>query len=145
MIAVDTNIIVYALRTDSLHHHEAFAAIQSIVEGPALWCIPWHCVHEVISVASHQRIYRPPSKMEDVFGFFDSLFACPTLELLVESAGYFEVLKEITRTSRITGPRIHDARIAALCLHHGVTELWTADRDFSLFPRLRARNPLLSK
>jgi hypothetical protein len=43
----------------------------------------------------------------------------------------------------ITGPAVHDARVAALCLAHGVRELWTADRDFSRFPRLRAVNPLL--
>jgi predicted nucleic acid-binding protein len=45
--------------------------------------------------------------------------------------------------ARIDGPRVHDARIAALCLRHGITELWTADRDFSRFPTLRVRNPLV--
>ncbi len=38
---------------------------------------------------------------------------------------------------------VHDARIAAICLAHGVSELWTADRDFSRFPELKARNPLV--
>ena len=38
---------------------------------------------------------------------------------------------------------VHDARIAALCLSHGVRELWSADRDFSRFPALRTRNPLV--
>jgi len=37
---------------------------------------------------------------------------------------------------------VHDARVAAICLAHGVRELLTADRDFSLFPELRTRNPL---
>ena len=37
---------------------------------------------------------------------------------------------------------IHDARIAAICLHNGVTELWTADRDFSRFKPLKTVNPL---
>lgn len=31
--------------------------------------------------------------------------------------------------------------IAAICITHGVTELWTADRDFGRFPALRIRNP----
>jgi hypothetical protein len=38
---------------------------------------------------------------------------------------------------------VHDARIAACCLRHGVTELWTADRDFSRYPALFTRNPLV--
>ncbi len=37
----------------------------------------------------------------------------------------------------------HDARIAAICLYHGVRELWSADRDFSRFAAIRVRNPLL--
>jgi hypothetical protein len=43
----------------------------------------------------------------------------------------------------VTGPRVHDARIAAICLAHGVDELWTADRDFRRFPQPRTRNPLM--
>lgn len=40
---------------------------------------------------------------------------------------------------------IHDARIAAICLNHRVAELWTADRDFSVFPGLKTRNPLIGR
>jgi hypothetical protein len=80
--------------------------------------------------------------LADAFAFVDSLMTAPSLHLLAESPGYFEKLRDLTLTGKISGPRIHDARIAALCLHHGVRELWTADRDFSHFPQLRTRNPL---
>lgn len=43
----------------------------------------------------------------------------------------------------MAGGKVHDARIAALCLHHAVDELWSADRDFSRFPTLRTVNPLV--
>ena len=43
----------------------------------------------------------------------------------------------------MTGPQVHDARVAALCLHHEVEELWSADRDFGRFRRLAVRNPLV--
>jgi predicted nucleic acid-binding protein len=62
------------------------------------------------------------------------LFASPQLHLLSESPGYFEKLREVATAARLKGPRIHDARIAALCLHHGVSELRSANRDFSAFP-----------
>jgi predicted nucleic acid-binding protein len=39
----------------------------------------------------------------------------------------------------VSGPRVHDARIAALCLGHGISELWSADPRF---PGLQVRNPL---
>jgi predicted nucleic acid-binding protein len=61
---------------------------------------------------------------------------------LREEEGYWEVLAGLLRAARVSGPRIHDARIAAICVQHAVTELWTADRDFSRFAGLTTRNPL---
>jgi uncharacterized protein len=63
--------------------------------------------------------------------------------LLGETDGYWVVLQSLLERSKVTGPRVHDARIAALCQLHGVRELWTADRDFSAFPSLATRNPLI--
>jgi predicted nucleic acid-binding protein len=54
-------------------------------------------------------------------------------------------LRALVEPGRVAGPKIHDARIAALCLAHGVQALWTADRDFSRFPALQAVNPLTSE
>jgi predicted nucleic acid-binding protein len=42
---------------------------------------------------------------------------------------------------RVRGPVVHDARIAASCVAHGVDELLSRDRDFPLFPELRVVNP----
>ena len=56
---------------------------------------------------------------------------------------YWPVLESMIERTRLTGPAIHDARIAALCLRHGAHELLTADRDFSRFPALTTRNPLI--
>ena len=60
-----------------------------------------------------------------------------------EGPGYWDTFRSLIITGNIAGARIHDARIAAVCLTHGVTELWTADRDFSRFLPLRTHNPLL--
>ena len=68
--------------------------------------------------------------------------ASPGLVTLSERDDHWLVLRDLLAASLIKGPRVHDARIAALCLHHGVKELWTADRDFSHFPALKTRNPL---
>jgi predicted nucleic acid-binding protein len=102
-------------------------------------------VHEFIGVVTNPKIFKPASPMASVMDFIDSLIPAPNLHLLSESPGYFEKLRDLALAARLKGPRIHDARIAALCLHHGVRELWTADRDFSAFPQLKTRNPLVNK
>jgi hypothetical protein len=50
-----------------------------------------------------------------------------------KSPGYHEKPRELARAARVKGPRIHGACVAALCLHHGVSELWTADSTPSPF------------
>jgi predicted nucleic acid-binding protein len=62
--------------------------------------------------------------------------------LLHEGDTFFESLETLLRKSAVQGGAVHDARVAALCIHHGVKKLLTADRDFSRFPRLRTENPL---
>src|SRR5260221_714860 len=82
------------------------------------------------------------SRVELVLDQVAAWIEAPNLELLAEADGYWDVLAELLRGGRIAGPAVHDARVAALCLHHGVDELWTADRDFGRFAPLRTRNPL---
>jgi uncharacterized protein len=143
MIALDTNLLVYAYREDSVFHPEAMESLRPVIEGGSPWALPWPCVHELIGVVTSSRVYKPASPLSHILGFLDSLMASPQLQLLSESPGYFEKLRELALAAKISGPRIHDARIAALCLHHGVRELWTADRDFSMFPQLKTHNPLV--
>ena len=142
MIALDTNLLVYAHKSGSPFHRATADALRPIVEGFSPWAIPWQCIHEFIAVVTNRRIYRPSSTVAEAIGFLEGLFASPKIQLLAETEGYFATFQRVATEGAAVGPRVHDARIAALCLHHGVSELWTADRDFSAFPQLRTRNPL---
>jgi uncharacterized protein len=144
MIAIDTNLLIFAHRPDAFDHRRAVAALRPVIEGDNSWAIPWPCVHEFISVSTNPRIYRPASTVEQSLEFLELTFGSPHLQILAEGPGYFRHLTALAKAANIIGPRIHDARVAALCLHHGVRELWTADRDFSLFPQLKTRNPLVA-
>jgi toxin-antitoxin system PIN domain toxin len=141
MIAVDTNILVHAHRSDSPWNETAIGRLQALAEGP--WAIPWPCIHEFIAIVTHPRIFDPPTPAERALEAVGTWMSAPTLELLSEAGGYWDVLSDLLGTSRVTGPRVHDARIAAICVQHAVTEIWTADRDFSRFPGVHAVNPLV--
>ena len=140
---MDTNLLIYAHREDSHFHAAAKAALDLLRYSPAHWAIPWPCVHEFIAVVTHSKIYQPPTALAAAFAAIDTWGAAGNLELVGESAGYIDKLRELSLKAKTAGGRIYDARIAALCLHHGVSELWTADRDFSFFPQLKIRNPLV--
>jgi uncharacterized protein len=142
VIAVDANILVYAHRTDSTFHASATACVRNLAEGAAAWAIPWTCLHEFYAIVTHPRIYDPPTSPARALDQIDAWLESPTLVLLAEDEAYWPTLRDTLETSNVQGPRVHDARIASLCISHGVAELWSADRDFSRFTALRARNPL---
>jgi len=143
MIAVDTNLLVYAHRQDSEWHCPALAALVSLAESGQRWGIPWPCVHEFIAIVTHPRIYQPPTPLETALEAMAVWLKSPGCTPLGEGPGYFERLAELAVTAKLSGPMVHDARIAAICLHHGVQALWTADRDFSRYAGLKVHNPLL--
>ena len=143
MIAVDTNLLVYAHREDSQWHDEAYDLIAELAKNPAAWSIPWPCIHEFIAIVTHPRIFAPPTPLPKTLDQVSAWMEAPGLVLLAESEGYWMQLEQMLRDGKVTGPQVHDARIAALCAYHGVRELWTADRDFSRFPEIKTRNPLL--
>lgn len=142
MIAIDTNILVYAHREDSDFHEEALKAVLALAEGSRLWGIPWPCVHEFISIVTHPSIYSPPTPLKTALDAMEVWLESPFCRMIGEGQGYFQRLRELAEGGKVRGPMIHDARIAAICLHNGVTELWTADRDFSRFKPLKTVNPL---
>jgi uncharacterized protein len=145
LIAVDTNILVYAHRSELAEHAPAREAVGRLAEGRVRWAIPWPCVYEFLAVVTHPRIFKPPTPVVRALEQARAWMESPTLVMIGEDEEtYFDGFAELLASGGVTGPRIHDARIAALCVHHGVTELWTADRDFSRFAGLRVRNPVVA-
>ncbi len=143
MIAIDTNILVYAHRRESPHHGPAVQALQGLVESRRQWAVPWPCLHEFLAVVSHPKVYIEPTPAVEALAALRELLTSGGGSLIGESDRYVDRFEQIVGSSGVRGPKIHDARIAALCLDHGVEELWSADRDFTYFPALRTRNPLI--
>lgn len=143
MIAVDTNLLVYAHRRDASWHERAAGLIRDLASGLEAWAIPWPCAHEFLAVVTHPGIFDPPSTPAEALEQLAIWREAPGLVMLAETTVHAAHLDRLVRDGDARGGRVHDARIAAICLEHGVSELWTADRDFGRFPRLATRNPLV--
>lgn len=143
MIAVDTNILVYAHRPECPSHERAFAAVRDLAASPTPWGVPLHCFVELAAVVTNPRIWRAPSSAAQVSDQIEAWLECPRMHVLTEDAGWLPAFMACLASGHAQGGQVHDARIAACCRHHGVTELWTADRDFGRYPWLTTRNPLV--
>jgi len=142
MIAVDANVLVYAHRPDSDFHTRAVTALRSLAESGDTWALPWPCLHEFYGVVTNPRLFVDPTPPTIALDQIVAWSESPTVRLLAESAMHLHTLGKLLEPAGLAGPAVHDAKIAAICLDHGVRALLTMDRDFSRFPALTTRSLL---
>lgn len=142
MLAVDANILVYAHRREVPEHEAAAGLLRGLAEGGSSWAIPWPCAYEFFSVVTNPRIWKESaSQPAQAWAQLEAWFGSHSLRLLGETEAFAGVLAGFLTRPRVRGPIVHDARVAALCVAHGVEALLTRDRDFSLFRELRTQDP----
>lgn len=139
MIAVDTNVLVYAFRDEFEFHAPARSALRGLAEGPAAWALPVFVLAEFLRVATHLRILQPPPEEREAIAFLDRLIASPTVRILLPGDRYWPLLRAAVDDDRARGNEVHDAAIAAVCREWGVSEILTHDRDFARFSGLRVQ------
>jgi hypothetical protein len=143
VIAIDTQILVYAHRQESAWHDRALDRIRELAASPVPWAIPMHCLTEFYAKVTQRGAFRVASTPAQAIAQIDEWLSAPRISVLDENGRTWHVLRDLLSAARTTGARAYDARIAAVCIQHGVTELWTNDRDYLAFPALRVRNPLV--
>ena len=79
MIALDTNLLVYAHREDSPFHKAALRCVTTCAESRAAWALPWACLHEYFAIVTHPRIYNPPTPAEQALDQIDAWLESPSL------------------------------------------------------------------
>ena len=142
MIAVDTNVLVYAHRRELPDNTEAREAMRALTEGHSAWAIPWPCSYEFLSVVTNRRIWKDEaSSPEQAWEQLRVWASSPSAVFIGETENFLGILRRFAQRPRVRGGEVHDARIAAICVAHGVDSLLTRDRDFSLFPELKTLNP----
>lgn len=133
MIAVDTNLLVYAHREEIPLHDLALARLRDLVEGGTPWALPAFCIGEFVRVVTHTRIFHPSTGLETALAFIDQVLGSPSARILVPGPMYPALFAEACRNGAVQGNLAFDAQVVAVCREHGVAEILTEDRDFSRF------------
>ena len=126
MIAIDSHILVYAHRSESPWYAPAADLLERIADSGDRWAIPWPCLYEFYNVVTNPRLYRPASTPGQALGQIDAWMESPNATLLAETQEHWPQLRSLLIGGKVVGPRVHDARIAALCLAHGVRQIGRA-------------------
>lgn len=137
MIAVDTNVLVYAHRNGLQRHERALLWLRRLAEGNLPWGLPVFCVGEFVRIVTHPRVLDPPSTLDEALGAVDGLLRSPSVRILSPGPHYPSLFRDAARAADARGNLALDAQIAAVCREHGATRLLTLDRDFARFPGLQ--------
>jgi toxin-antitoxin system PIN domain toxin len=137
VIAVDTNVLIYAHRRESARHEIALRKITAIAENDSPWGLPVFCLAEFVRVVTHLRVFDPPSPLASALDFLDQLMQSPSVRLLLPTPGFASAFSSACSAAGVRGNLAFDAQIAAVCREHGIDELVTADKDFARFSTLR--------
>jgi hypothetical protein len=136
VIAVDTNVLVYAHRPEFPKHTAARSRLTALAEADAPWGLPVFAIGEFLRVITHPRLLDPPHTPAEASEAISRVLASPSLIVLYPGDRYTATLLELVIDSDVTGNLVFDAMIVAVCREHGVHTLLTEDRDFNRFDGL---------
>ena len=142
MIAIDTNLLIYAHRAATPEHRTAQVAIEAACNSRTGCGIAAPTIAEFYSIVTHPGASGRPSSPEEAAAFLRSLQEGGGLAVWSQGARFVERLLQTAADLEVRGVRVFDLQIALCALDGGATELWTHDGGFVKVPGLRLRDPL---
>jgi hypothetical protein len=141
MIALDTNLLIYAHRAATAEHLAARGAIEAALNASGGCGITLPSVAEFFSIVTHPTASGKPSPPGVAAHFLASLRESGVADL-VPGPGFAARLVRMAADLGVKGTRIFDVQIGLCALDGGATELWTHDGGFVKIPGLAIRDPL---
>ncbi|MDQ3757647.1 MAG: type II toxin-antitoxin system VapC family toxin [Actinomycetota bacterium] len=138
---VDTNVLLYAADSSSPRHEPAADLLAELAGGPSLLHLFWPTLLGFVRIATHPAVFRRPLTHEEATEAVERLLARPNVQVAGEGERFWLSYR---RAAEPVGPRgnlVPDAHLVALMHEHGVTTIWTHDRDFRKFDGITARDP----
>lgn len=142
--SVDVNLLIYASDQSSPFHARAAGFLVECASGSEPMHLAWSTLMGYLRIVTNPRILKNPLSLTEASENVQTLLSLPHVRLLSERVDFFRVFRKATRGLSVRGKLVPDAHLAALLLQNGITILYSNDSDFSLFPFLEVRNPLVS-
>lgn len=142
MIAIDTNLLVYAHRRGTAEHEAAKKAIESASSHPRGWGIAFSCIAEFWSIVTHPSCIGGPSKPVLARNFLEVLLQSGAGQIWLPGIDFENRFLRLAEALGVAGPRVFDLQIALIAFENGAQEIWTHDQNFLSVKGLRVYDPL---
>lgn len=142
---VDANVLLYASDSSSEYHGHAEQFLRRWASGPDLVYLFWPTAMAYLRIATHPRIFENPLSPDVAVANISSLLTLAHVRTGGEDDMFWETFLATTSDVVVRGNLVPDAHLAALMHQHGVSDIWSRDRDFRKFEGIRVRNPFTER
>jgi toxin-antitoxin system PIN domain toxin len=140
---IDANIILYAVNADSEHHHKAKAFVDACAGSSEQWCLPWPIVNAFVRISTHPSILPRPLTPAHAVAVIDQILELPHVSAAGEDdPDFWKLFRHDITTMHLRGNLITDASIIAIMRSHGVSTIYSKDRDLLRFSGIKVIDPL---
>lgn len=139
--AIDANLLLYASHDASPFHARAGEVVEELADGPEIVYLFWPVIMAYLRIATHASIFERPLAPAEARANIERLLALPHVVAPGEEQGFWGRFTEVTADADARGNLVSDAHVVALMRLHGVTTIWTNDRDYRRFPAIRIHDP----
>ncbi len=138
--AIDTNVLLYASNSRSEAFEAAYALIERLARGPELLYVFWPVAMGFLRLSTNPAITDRPLSPAEALSSLGDLIERDHVRTPGEAPNFLKAYKE-TASVGTRGKDVTDAHIAALMRQHGVSTIYTRDRDFRRFDGIRVEDP----
>ena len=138
---LDVNVLLYASNTESSEHDRASALVRHLAAGPDLVVLLWPTVMGYLRIATHRSVFSQPLAHADAVANIDALVARSHVRVVGEAERFWDSYRRLALDVPPRGNGVPDAHLVALMVEHGISVIWSRDRDFRKYPGITARDP----
>lgn len=135
---LDTNVLVYASNTGAPEFPRAAKLIESVLRGPELTTLFWPVLTSYLRIVTHAAILPMPLSPAQAESNVSALVSAPAVRVVGEGQQFWACYG---RVGGGRGNNVPDAVIVALMYEHGVSTIYSRDRDFRKYEGVTVRDP----
>lgn len=137
---LDANLLVYASNEADRLHRPALSLLDRLAAGPELVYLFWPTIMGYLRIVTHPGILPSPLPPADAIANVDALLSRSHVRTPGERQGFWGLFRG-TAGDQTRGNAVPDAHLVTLMRQHGVTILYTRDRDFRRYDGIQPRDP----
>ncbi len=139
---MDTNILVYALDTESPFHLEAIDFVDRTARGRLKIGISPQVVGELYATITNPKKASHPLSPNEAVHVITPIWEAENIRRIFPKQETLDLTLSLVKRYQLKSLAFFDAQIVATMLDNGITTIYTAnEEDFAIFEEIKATNP----